>query len=71
LNGAKYGDDGTAPAEIENPLPGLADELGGAVHQLLQYRFDPAALGRIKTVLQELMYSRICPRAGAPDRDRF
>ena len=44
LEGAKHGDDGTASAKIENPLPGIADELRGAVQQFLQDRFDAATI---------------------------
>ena len=47
LDGAKHGDHGAAAAEIENPLPGVADELGGAVHEYLQDRFDPPTPGRM------------------------
>jgi len=35
------------PAEVQDPLPRLADELGGAVDDFLQHRLDAPALGRV------------------------
>src|SRR5688572_1264128 len=47
IGALEYRKGGAMPTEVEHPTAGLAGELGGQVDELLHYRLDAPALGRM------------------------